>query len=114
MSHYIRRYAAGGPFFFTAVTHGRRPLFSSSLARCPHRWRHSSFGRWVAEGYYSVDWRCDCSAGSAPEGDGVQCTPYDLHRTHSFIGPSLLLAWEVEWPVQLVAPVSIAANDMVF
>jgi len=33
MPNYVRRYAPGGTFFFTVVTHGRRPLFSSDLAR---------------------------------------------------------------------------------
>jgi len=30
------------------------------LVRCPHAWPHSSFHRWVKEGYYSRDWLCDC------------------------------------------------------
>jgi putative transposase len=30
------------------------------LARCPHAWVHSSFHRWVKEGYYGADWLCDC------------------------------------------------------
>jgi len=30
------------------------------LARCPHAWPHSSFHRWVKEGYYREDWLCDC------------------------------------------------------
>ena len=33
MPDYIRRYAPGGTFFFTVVTHERRRLFSTSLAR---------------------------------------------------------------------------------
>jgi len=33
MPNYIRRYAPGGTFFFTVITHDRRPLFSSSVAR---------------------------------------------------------------------------------
>ncbi|MCX5644595.1 MAG: transposase [Phycisphaerae bacterium] len=32
------------------------------LVRCPHAWPHSSFHRWVKEGYYKQDWLCDCSA----------------------------------------------------
>ncbi len=31
------------------------------LVRCPHAWAHSSFQRWVTEGYYKKDWLCDCS-----------------------------------------------------
>ena len=31
------------------------------LVRCPHAWPHSSFHRWVKEGYYKPDWLCDCS-----------------------------------------------------
>ena len=30
------------------------------LVRCPHAWPHSSFRRWVKEGYYELDWLCDC------------------------------------------------------
>jgi putative transposase len=37
---------------FNSVRHG--------LARCPHEWPHSSFSRWVDEGYYRSDWLCDC------------------------------------------------------
>ena len=33
MPDYIRRYVPGGTFFFTLVTHERRRLFSTSLAR---------------------------------------------------------------------------------
>jgi putative transposase len=33
MPNYIRRYVPGGTFFFTVVTHRRRPLFSSEPAR---------------------------------------------------------------------------------
>ncbi len=33
MSQYIRKKFPGGYFFFTVVTHNRRPLFNSSLAR---------------------------------------------------------------------------------
>ncbi len=29
------------------------------LARCPHAWTHSSFHRWVEQGYFKVDWLCD-------------------------------------------------------
>lgn len=29
-------------------------------ARCPHRWAHSSFGRWVDAGAYRPDWLCAC------------------------------------------------------
>lgn len=31
------------------------------LARCPHGWPHTSFRRWVKEGYYEPDWLCDCA-----------------------------------------------------
>jgi len=31
------------------------------LARCPHAWPHSSFYRWVKEGYYHENWLCDCT-----------------------------------------------------
>jgi len=34
------------------------------LSRCPHAWPHSSFHRWVKEGYYHENWLCDC--GTAP------------------------------------------------
>lgn len=37
---------------FNPVKHG--------LARCPHEWENSSFGKWVEEGYYRRDWLCDC------------------------------------------------------
>jgi putative transposase len=30
------------------------------LVACPHLWPHSSFHRWVRQGYYKVDWLCDC------------------------------------------------------
>jgi len=30
------------------------------LTRCPHQWPHSSFERWVSEGYYGRDWLCVC------------------------------------------------------
>ena len=33
MPEYRRRYVAGGTFFFTVVTHRRRPLFTSAKAR---------------------------------------------------------------------------------
>jgi putative transposase len=32
------------------------------LVRCPHAWPHSSFQRWVKQGYYKPDWLCDCSS----------------------------------------------------
>jgi putative transposase len=31
------------------------------LVRCPHAWRHSSFRRWVGQGYYGEDWLCECA-----------------------------------------------------
>ncbi len=31
-----------------------------NLATCPHVWPYSSFHRWVREGYYKIDWLCDC------------------------------------------------------
>jgi len=30
------------------------------VVRCPHDWAHSSFHRWVKDGYYRADWLCDC------------------------------------------------------
>jgi putative transposase len=42
------------------------------LTRCPHQWPHSSFRRWVDEGYYSVDWLCDCGGGSASVPDDLR------------------------------------------
>jgi len=30
------------------------------LVRCPYAWPHSSFLKWVEEGYYRRDWLCDC------------------------------------------------------
>jgi len=35
------------------------------LTRCPHGWPHSSFWRWVSEGYYKRDWLCVCD-GKTP------------------------------------------------
>jgi len=35
------------------------------LARCPHAWVHSSFHRWVEQGYYKPDWLCDCATPPA-------------------------------------------------
>ncbi len=34
------------------------------LVRCPHAWPHSSFRRWVEDGYYDQDWRCACCGRS--------------------------------------------------
>jgi len=42
---------------FNPVKHG--------LMRCPHAWPHSSFQRWVEQGYYKPDWLCDCSSQPA-------------------------------------------------
>ena len=33
------------------------------LVQCAHAWAHSSFHRWVKEGYYREDWLCDCDGG---------------------------------------------------
>ncbi|NMF83308.1 transposase [Nodosilinea sp. P-1105] len=30
------------------------------LARCPHQWEYSSFRRFVGEGFYGMDWGCQC------------------------------------------------------
>ena len=30
------------------------------LVQCPHQWPHSSFHRWVKDGYYKENWLCDC------------------------------------------------------
>jgi len=43
------------------------------LVRCPHAWPHSSFPRWVKEGYYLADWLCDC--------DGHRVIPPDCFPT---------------------------------
>jgi len=32
------------------------------LARCPHAWPHSTFGKWVKRGAYRTDWCCGCHA----------------------------------------------------
>ena len=37
---------------FNPVKHG--------VATCPHAWRWSSFGRFVAKGHYPADWCCAC------------------------------------------------------
>jgi len=34
------------------------------LARCPHKWAHSSFAKWVREGTYDDDWNCVCEGRS--------------------------------------------------
>jgi len=75
MPNYVRRYAPGGTFFFTVVTHNRQSLFSSSQARCPHKWPHSSFARWVNEGYYSQDWLCDCGGRAPAVPDNLRGSP---------------------------------------
>lgn len=31
-----------------------------NLAKCPHAWPYSTFGRWVENGYYKRDWLCYC------------------------------------------------------
>jgi len=31
------------------------------LVACPHLWPHSSFHQWVRQGYYKIDWLCDCA-----------------------------------------------------
>ncbi len=30
-------------------------------AKCPHKWKYSSFHRWVKEGIYRPDWHCVCN-----------------------------------------------------
>lgn len=40
------------------------------LVHCPHAWPHSSFHRWVKQGYYTENWLCDCA--------GPQQVPPDL------------------------------------
>jgi len=42
---------------FNPVKHG--------LVRCPHAWPHSSFHRWVEQGYCKPDWLCDCARPTA-------------------------------------------------
>jgi putative transposase len=42
------------------------------LVQCPHAWRHSSFLRWVGEGYYRKDWLCDCTAPSGAPPDWLR------------------------------------------
>jgi putative transposase len=49
---------------FNPVKHG--------LVRCPHAWPHSSFHRWVEEGYYPPDWLCECHTPRAVPADLLQ------------------------------------------
>ena len=36
------------------------------LVECPHAWAHSSFHRFVGEGYYEQDWHCLCDGRTRP------------------------------------------------
>lgn len=71
MPEYIRRYAPGGTFFFTVVTHGRRRLFVMERARCLLReavlevQRELSF-EMVATVLLPEHWHC---VWTLPEGD---------------------------------------------
>jgi len=47
------------------------------LVRCPHQWPHSSFRRWVDEGYYDEDWLCGC-------GGRIVTLPDDLREGSTF------------------------------
>ena len=47
------------------------------LAQCPHQWPHSSFERWVGEGYYGQDWLCTCD-------DRTPALPNDLREGPTF------------------------------
>ncbi len=42
------------------------------LVHCAHAWVHSSFHRWVKEGYYRQDWLCDCGGGRVGVPDFAQ------------------------------------------
>jgi len=42
------------------------------LVRCPHAWSHSSFLRWVEQGYYCRDWLCDCAGPIDPVPDWLR------------------------------------------
>ena len=44
------------------------------LVRCPHAWPHSSFHKWVKEGYYREDWLCDCDRPSIVQPDWFPAT----------------------------------------
>ncbi|MBN2560312.1 MAG: transposase [Phycisphaerae bacterium] len=71
MPNYLRRYAPGGMFFFTVVTHRRRPLFSSGLARrCLREVVLDVQRQWpfelVATVLLSEHWHC---VWTLPEGD---------------------------------------------
>lgn len=38
------------------------------LVQCPHQWQHSSFQKWVKNGHYPHNWKCQCqdTGGWAP------------------------------------------------
>ncbi len=42
---------------FNPVKHGH--------ASCPHAWAHSTFHRFVRDGFYATDWCCSCDARPA-------------------------------------------------
>jgi putative transposase len=44
------------------------------LVQCPHQWTHSSFSRWVKEGYYKSNWLCDCENKGLKPPDFVSIT----------------------------------------
>lgn len=39
------------------------------LARCPHAWPYSSFGKWVRCGAYDERWQCTCGVAAAAPPD---------------------------------------------
>jgi putative transposase len=54
-----------GYIHYNPVRHG--------LVACPHGWPHSSFHRFVHEGYYDVGWNCSCTrAGKTPDFSGIE------------------------------------------
>ena len=46
------------------------------LARCPHEWAYSTFGRWVKRGGYDPKWCCCCRGceAKAPDFGGLEET----------------------------------------
>jgi hypothetical protein len=61
---YRRAKIAGGTYFFTVVTHNRRPYnpVRHRLVKCVHQWQYSSFHREVKHGRYRSDWGCNCGS----------------------------------------------------
>jgi len=55
---------------YSPVKHGLTP--------CPHLWAYSSFGRWVQQGAYAVDWCCTC--------DGRQASAPDFTEIEETVG----------------------------